>query len=368
VDPLSDVLALLDLRAAAPARLEAGGRWALSFEGHRHLKVGAVLAGACWLTAGDAEPMRLTAGDCYLLASSHPYVVASDPAAEPVPSRAVLPSPWPGTAYYNLGPAGPEGPGPERTDPERTVLVSGSLSFDETAAALLLDHLPPSVRIAAGHRRAAVLRPVLELLGEETAAPAPGSATMRDHLTHILFVQALRTLLGPAAEPDGPAPGWLAALGDPAVGTALALMHQRPARRWTVAELAAAASMSRSSFAARFRTLVGQPPLAYLARWRAQLAARALRSTDRTVAAIAADLGWSSESAFSNAFKRGTGQSPAGYRAARRRSGPREPAAADSGRRPGDKPVSPARPVQDMIMSYDAATEPDQPPPRAFPR
>jgi AraC-like DNA-binding protein len=326
MDPLSQVLELLDLRAASPSRLEAGGRWALSFPGHQHLKIGAVVAGQCWLIPDQAAPQHLTAGDCYLLVSNHPYTAASDDPASsavppsPVPASTVLPSPWPTPAYYQTTP----------DDPGRTILISGSLSFDDTAAALLLDRLPPVSRIAAGSPQASVVAPALQLLAAETAGTAGtagtalGSAVMRKQLTCILFIQVLRALLETGETPgDGPgeasgpaAPGWLAALRDPQIGVALTLIHQEPARRWTVAELAAAAGLSRSSFALRFRTLVGLPPLDYLVRWRIQLAARALRSTDRTVAAIGASLGYSSESAFSNAFKRVRGQPPSRYRRA----------------------------------------------------
>jgi AraC-like DNA-binding protein len=329
MDPLSQVLELLDLRAASPSRLEAGGRWALSFPGHQHLKIGAVVAGQCWLIPDQAAPQHLAAGDCYLLVSSHPYTAASDdPASSAVPVSAVpastvLPSPWPTPAYYQTTP----------DDPGRTILISGSLSFDDTAAALLLDRLPPVSRIAAGSPQASVVAPALQLLAAETAGTtgttgvartAPGSDLMRQQLTCILFIQVLRALLetGEASnetssEASGPAsPGWLAALRDPQIGAALTLIHQEPARRWTVAELAAAAGLSRSSFALHFRALVGLPPLDYLVRWRMQLAARALRSTDRTVAAIGTSLGYGSESAFSNAFKRVRGQPPSRYRRA----------------------------------------------------
>ena len=328
MDPLSQVLELLDLRAASPSRLEAGGRWALSFPGHQHLKIGAVVAGQCWLIPDQAAPQHLAAGDCYLLVSSHPYTAASDDPgspvpgspvpASPIPASTVLPSPWPTPAYYQTTP----------DDPGRTILISGSLSFDDTAAALLLDRLPAVSRIAAGSAQAGVVAPALQLLAAETAGTAPGSDLMRQQLTCILFIQVLRALLEtgqtpgaapgePPGDASGPAsPGWLAALRDPQIGAALTLIHQEPARRWTVAELAAAAGLSRSSFALRFRTLVGLPPLDYLVRWRIQLAARALRSTDRTVAAIGASLGYSSESAFSNAFKRVRGQPPSRYRRA----------------------------------------------------
>lgn len=302
MDPLSEVLGLLDLRAALPSRFEAGGRWALRFahgEGGADVKVGVVLAGECWITAEGAEPVHLSTGDCYMLLSRRSYVVGSDLETESVDGYTVFESVWPDTVYYNTGP----------DDPDRTVLVGGAVHFDDTTAALLLESLPRIARIAPDSQRAQVLRPTLQMLADETARDSPGSITMREQLTLILFVQMLRTLL----LSDTPA-GWLGALNDNSIGTALTLIHKEPARRWTVADLAATAHMSRSAFAERFRNLVGLPPLDYLARWRMQSAVRVLRTTDRTVASIAAEFGYASESAFSNAFKRVTGQPPSHFR------------------------------------------------------
>jgi AraC-like DNA-binding protein len=302
VDPLSEVLGLLDIKAASPSRFEAGGQWALSFKESQHVKVGAVLAGHIWVTAEGADPVYLAAGDCYLLASGRGYESASDLGIEPADGYAAFADSYPDTTYYNID----DGP--------RTILAGGAITFDETAAVLLLDYLPPCVRIAADSKRAHVLRPILQMLADETASDTPGSETMRSQLTQILFVQALRTALMSGTEL-----GWLGALTDENIGTALSMIHRQPALPWTVAELAATANMSRSAFALRFRTLVGLPPLDYLARWRIQSAARLLRSTDRTVASIAMEFGYSSESAFSNAFKRLNGCPPAVYRGLRAR-------------------------------------------------
>ncbi|MCI2420598.1 AraC family transcriptional regulator [Saccharopolyspora sp. K220] len=298
MDPLSEMLALLDIRAAEPSRFEAAGQWALRFEGHHHVKVGAVLAGEFWLS-GD-EPIHLLTGDCYLLASGRPYVCASDLDLVPSDGQAAFDGVYPDTVYYNTT---PDAPG-------RTVLAGGAVTFDSTAAALMLDCLPPSVRIASDSHRAQVLRPILQLLADETATDTPGSATMREQLTLILFVQILRTLLASDIQL-----GWLGALNDENIGAALALIHRKPEYRWTVADLASAAGMSRSTFAMRFKTLVGVPPLEYLARWRMQSAIRAVRATDRTIASIAGEFGYGSEAAFSNAFKRITGHPPTHYRA-----------------------------------------------------
>lgn len=280
----------------------AGGHWALRFapgEGGADVKVGVLLAGECWITAEGAEPVHLATGDCYMLLSGRPYMVASDLETEPVNGYPVFAPVWSGTVYYNTSP----------TEPGRTILVGGAVHFGDTTAALLLESLPPIARIAPDSHRAQVLRPTLQMLADETAIDSPGSMTMREQLTLILFVQMLRTLLL-----SGTPTGWLGALNDPSIGAALTLIHKEPARRWTVADLAAAANMSPSAFAQRFRNLIGLPPLDYLARWRMQSAVRVLRTTDRTVASIAAGFGYASESAFSNAFKRVTGRSPSHFR------------------------------------------------------
>jgi AraC-like DNA-binding protein len=300
MDPLSEVLTLLDIRAATPSRLEAGGAWALRFNGNQHVKLGAVLSGRCWVTADGGEPLLLETGDCYLLKGGSPYEAASDPSLVPTDGAEVFLGVWPDTVYYQVVPG----------DDDRCVIVGGALSFDDTLGALLLGYLPPCVRIAADTSRARVLQPVLQLLNEETSADSPGSVAMRVQLTQIVFMQAMRTLLEVADESSG----WLAALSDGGIGTALALIHKDPARRWTVAELATAADLSRSAFAQKFRTMVGLPPLDYLARWRIRRAAHELRSSDRTIASVAADFGYGSESAFSHAFKRITGEPPTGYR------------------------------------------------------
>jgi AraC-like DNA-binding protein len=91
-------------------------------------------------------------------------------------------------------------------------------------------------------------------------------------------------------------------------------MHQDPARAWTVRELGATAGLSRAAFARRFRAIVGQPPLAYLTWWRLAGAARMLRETDAPLASIATRVGYSSQFAFANAFKREFGQAAGGYR------------------------------------------------------
>jgi len=112
--------------------------------------------------------------------------------------------------------------------------------------------------------------------------------------------------------------GWLAGARDPKVGQALALMHREPARAWTLPDLARASGTSRTVLAERFTQLMSESPLAYLARWRIQLGARRLLSTNRSVLQVANDVGYESEAAFSRAFKRAFDVPPARYRRERK--------------------------------------------------
>jgi AraC-like DNA-binding protein len=131
-------------------------------------------------------------------------------------------------------------------------------------------------------------------------------------LAQLLFVQTLRAYLEQASEDDG---GWLKGLGDEQLAPALNRMHAETARVWTLTDLAHEAGMSRTSFAVRFREVMGVPPLTYLTNWRMHLAERDLRA-GASVAEVAAAIGYASESAFSNAFKRAMGVAPGRYRRA----------------------------------------------------
>ena len=137
-----------------------------------------------------------------------------------------------------------------------------------------------------------------------------GSTLMTRRMGDILLVQALRAHVARAGADNA---GWIGALGNPGIGKAISLIHNEPGYRWTVGELASRTGMSRSAFAQRFRDLVGVAPLDYVTRWRMHRAREALRRKEATVAGLAASLGYSSESAFGNAFKRVFGRAPKRY-------------------------------------------------------
>ncbi|MEW1648753.1 AraC family transcriptional regulator [Streptomyces sp. NPDC091219] len=307
MDPLSDALDVFELTLTSSTRFEAAGRWALSFNRHDQIKVGAVLVGDCWIDAAGTGAMRLSAGECWLLAGGPEFTVSSAPDVRPVPQQQALPSPWSSTVRYR-----PEADG--NSEPAgHSVIVSASLTLHSDATELLLASLPVLTRISSREEGARTIGPILELLNAESAVDQPGGTAMRRHLAHVLFLHTVR--IAYRAGGRGPGRDWLAALADPLIGRALQAVHGDPARKWTVADLARQARMSRSMFAERFHEQVGLPPAEYVSRWRVHVAAHRLRTSDQRVAEIAADLGYSSPSALSSAFARFHGCPPAQYRA-----------------------------------------------------
>lgn len=167
------------------------------------------------------------------------------------------------------------------------------------------------------HLRAGELGPwTVQLLDEavsESRAHRPGSAAVLERASEFVFVDAARRYLDTL--PPG-ADGWLGALRDRHVGQAIALLHERPAEAWSVDELGRQVGLSRSALHERFMELTGQAPMHYLTNWRMQLGAGLLRSGRFKVAAVAQEVGYESEAAFSRAFKRLVGQPPAAWRRA----------------------------------------------------
>ncbi|MCZ0732939.1 AraC family transcriptional regulator [Phreatobacter sp. AB_2022a] len=302
-DPLADVLSLLQVQSFLSRRLEASGSWALRFPDYRHMKFGGIIEGIRWLwIEGVTAPLRLAAGDFYLLSHGGPYCFASDPAATPMDGLAFMEEHLQPDGVVRFD--GGEG---------RTVGTGGRFTFDDETSGLLLTSLPPLVHIPGHLPQARALRATLDLITYETETVRLGGAAIGAGLCSIVLVNILRAYLAG----DGRPQGWLGALTDRQIGTALQLMHDDVARRWTVADLASAAGMSRTSFAERFKGLVGLAPLEYLTRWRMTIARNALRSENTNLAAIAAAIGYESDTAFSLAFKRMFGSSPGRYRAER---------------------------------------------------
>lgn len=298
-DPLSDVLDLADARCVLSGTLLAGGEWSRKFQRSDAVKFLAVVRGSCWLTTegNSAAPACFEAGDVVITNGAPPIVLAST--SELLASATCVPLERDAEGNLRIG----EG--------AHFMMIGGLLEVDEQRCGFLRESLPPLIHVSGQQGEAAKLRWLLTELAEEMLRNRAGSATAITHLAKLLFVEALRLHIEDEKSEQA---GWLTALDDRRISIALRGVHADPSHHWTLEELAKLSGMSRTSFAVRFRDVVGMPPLTYVLNWRIRLAERELSETDHSVADIARSVGYGSESAFSNAFSRATGLSPGRFR------------------------------------------------------
>jgi AraC-like DNA-binding protein len=302
MDALSHVLAANRVTGMVAMQLRARGSWGLASDGIDDCAFVIVAEGSCWLRAAGYPPVQLVRGDVLMLPRGSAAALTSSRNGRAVPGRKLLTEHPPGAdGVVDLGGSGPV-----------VHLIHGEFTFARDQVHPVLSLLPPLMHISgAPAAGAGELAAVVQMLATELARPRPGSDTVVAHLADILFVHILRAWL---AASDQQGPSWLGALRDSQIGAALARLHAHPDRPWTTGSIAAEVAMSRAAFARRFTRLVGEAPLAYLTRWRLNIAARRLCDTDEPIAAVATHVGYGSEYSFSRAFTRFHGQPPGRYR------------------------------------------------------
>jgi AraC-like DNA-binding protein len=255
------------------------------------LKFVAVLRGECWVLVPGQPPLALATGDTFLLGNT-PYGVASDPGIAAADGMALFGAP--GDDVVRLG-------------GNDTVMLGGGIAFADEQGGFLLDALPRFMHVAGLAPSASAVRRTLGLLEAEAGHPGLGGALIMARLSEILLVEAIRACVADFGEESR---GWISAMADRRTAEALRVMHGNLGYPWTVQALAAHVGMSRSAFASLFTRRVGRPPLDYLKHWRLTLARRLLDQTGTDVAGVAARVGYASQSAFGQAFKRTFGYPP----------------------------------------------------------
>jgi AraC-like DNA-binding protein len=304
-DRLSDVLDLIEVRSVVSGASAVRGRWQSGSDIDDDLKFIAVVQGRVWLdTDGLSERIEVNAGDVVVL-NGRSWLTLEGGTGDEKPVRVEPPS-----ARATIDPD-------DASARDTDVLMGGRVELDPTGKDLLLQALPPVVHVDRSNTVGPQLRGHVQRLFEEIVAQRVGSDFAIRQYGQLLLLDVVRGFMSDTEMPAG----WLKVLSDERLRPALALIHGQPAKAWSLEDLARASSMSRSTFAERFRQAAGAPPLSYLITWRMLLAQRALRSPDTRVGALAFELGYSSESSFSNAFKRHHGTSPSAYRAALSASG-----------------------------------------------
>ena len=311
MDPMTDIFRTMHVTAFGQHRLEATAPWGLiggkKSEGKAtpasptDLAHFAMLSrGNCWLSVeGIPDPIPLTGGDCFLLARDTSIVMRDSPRTRPTSTFREVAAKIDGNVAHYGGGGAP------------TTIVCGSLSFNRASLKPITQLLPRFILIKADQAHTLALHNTMQALASEMAEQAPGSEVVSTRLAEVLIIQILRAHIASGSERDK---GWLGAIFDPQIGTALSAVHNCVDSPWTVESIATAAGMSRSAFAARFKELLGQTPLEYVTEWRMLKAIQLLEERDKKLIDIARSVGYESDAAFSKTFKRLVGASPGEYR------------------------------------------------------
>jgi AraC-like DNA-binding protein len=299
LDVLADFFSLLRLESVLHGRLEATAPWGIQFQSDAMARFALIARGSCWLSIeGQSGPIALRSGDCILLLRPQTYTLSDAPDSPVRPYAEVHGGHVNRVAHCGGGGAA-------------SSIVIGRFRFDRFGGQPLIDLLPTLMHFRMDEMRSRSLQATLDLLSLETRESGLGAALITSRLADIVFLQAIRAYADSNAVPRR---GWLAALSDGQLRKAIQAMHADVAHPWTVESLAALAGMSRSAFAAHFKEKVGEPPLSYLGRWRMHKAKYHLRRGDKTIAGIAAAIGYETEEAFGKAFRRAVGMTAGAYR------------------------------------------------------
>ncbi len=298
-DTLGETLYSLRLNGLVYANSELSAPWGIAMpamEGRMMFHI--VTQGGCWLRFPDHDDVYLKPGELALLPRGEGHRIASDTsvACEPffdIPVSKLSER----FEFMRYGGGG-----------EPTLLTCGVLSFDHLAGQKLIAQLPPLIHLQSDNGQLpASLQPLIELMAEEASTLSTGGETIVAHLADIIVIKAIRHWIEHSPEASH---GWLGALKDPKIGKALALMHAHPESTWTVERLAEQAGMSRSSFSARFTAILGTSAKQYLTEWRMHLARLKIMQSPIPLVELAEELGYTSEAAFSRAYKRVFGVPP----------------------------------------------------------
>jgi len=315
MDVLSEVLKVVKLQGAlffngefsAPWRVRAGDSCRkmapLLAPGAGHVILYHLLTeGRARVRLDDGSHLDMSAGDIVIFPHGDPHTIENGAATEMMDySRALADVLAQGLKVYRRGGGG-----------EVTKFVCGFMACDPDLSKVFLNGLPTLFKVNVRQDGAGRwLENSIRFSVDEAPGYRPGSEAVLAKLSEALFVETLRAYISDLPPEQT---GWLAGARDAEVGKTLALMHRSPAHPWTLASLAKEAGISRSVLAERFRHYLNEPPMAYLTRWRLQLGAQMLTSTNHSVSQIAAEVGYESEAAFNRAFKREFEVPPARFR------------------------------------------------------
>jgi AraC-like DNA-binding protein len=319
MDVLSEVLRVVKLEGALFFNAEFSAPWCISSSPStalaRYLSPGAghliiyhfLTEGRAYARLSEGPHEELTAGDIVIFPHGDAHVLGNGSPEKPVDSlHTFAKNLTQGLKLARFGGGG-----------EITRFVCGYMACEPRLCEVFLSGLPRMLKVhVAKEPSGQWLENSIRFSVGEVSGSNAGSGLVLAKLSEVLFVETLRRYINalPADQI-----GWLAGARDPIIGQALAFLHKEPGIQWTISSLARRVGLSRTRLAERFRHFLGRPPMAYLAQWRLKLGAEILRSTDDSIAEVAAAVGYGSEAAFNRAFRRQFGCPPAQFRRNRKK-------------------------------------------------
>jgi len=299
MDVLSDIFRALRLRGAVYFRAAFHAPWGMQIPKGRFASFHVVCDGSCWLRIGDTnELIEMGKGDIVVFPQGDSHALLCEPDAEAVLAPQLISPP---KEDGSSGPLAFGGAGSATTS-----LICGHFEYFRDPPHPLFETLPSIVHVRGDNGDGGWIVAASALAAEVSAGGETAINTAVDRLGEALLIQTLSTYIRSRADHES----FLGAIQDRHIGHAIGLMHGDIAHDWNLNDLAEAASMSRSVFSERFRRMVGTPPMIYLARWRMLKARELLVDTGLPVAEISERVGYSSEFAFSKAFKKNLGETP----------------------------------------------------------
>ncbi|GAB3525085.1 AraC family transcriptional regulator [Photobacterium alginatilyticum] len=292
MDALADVLKAVRLSANTYFCTDFNAPWGMEIEESKQGVFHVVVEGACWLKLAKAdEPIQLDTGDIVAFPTGGAHWISDTPNSPKLPGSNVVENILNGNNPFQLK---------EEEAHSSNTLLCGSFRYDSSMDHPFVKDLPCFIHISASESpENNWLKSLVTVLAAESRQSSPGSTVMVDRLTEVLFIQLMRAYIKSAPNNMG----YIAALADHQIGSALNLIHSESKAYWSVERLSEAVALSRTAFTLKFSKMVGMPPKTYLINWRMQRAKAQLETSNMPMINVAENAGYSSEAAFSKAFK-----------------------------------------------------------------
>lgn len=306
MDVLTDVLSTLRLKGQMYFRTEFAGSWGVTVpDDPSTIRFHLVIHGECWVSVADCdERLHLREGDFILVPHGVSQSITNPETSEATPLNELL----------QTGKLGEDGVLRHGTGSQASQvrMICGFCSFDEGLKHPLFYLLPPVLLI--GRHTTGVspwLADAVRVVTMESELDGPGGTAVINRLMEVLFIQAIRHQYDSKTVPTTP---FISAVTDSRLRSAIEAIHERPEHDWTVTDLAALTNLSRGRFSQRFKDVVHQSPMQYLANWRLQKARQLLKETTLSIADVAFQSGYHSLPSFTRRFGKEFGISPGAFR------------------------------------------------------